>query len=362
MGFVHSFMSEAETLLVTGGAGFIGSALVRHLLAETNVRVVTLDLLTYAAHPATLAAARQHPRHVFVQANIGDAAAVRSVLAKYQPNGIIHLAAESHVDRSIDNAENFVMTNIVGTWTLLECATAYWKQLPAGRRERFRFHHVSTDEVFGELGEVGTFTEDSRYAPSSPYSASKAASDHFVRAWNRTYGLPTVLSNCSNNYGPYQFPEKLIPLMIVNGIRGLKLPVYAKGNNVRDWLHVEDHARALWMIFSRGRIGESYNVSARCERRNIDVVRTICAVLDELRPDSSHAPHETLILFVEDRPGHDWRYAVDASKLIKELGWRPSYSFDQGLRQTVEWYLDNARWWESILDGSYRRPRASLLV
>jgi dTDP-glucose 4,6-dehydratase len=355
-------MPEANTLLVTGGSGFIGSALVRHLLAETDVRVVTLDLMTYAAHPATLAGLRNHPKHSFVQANICDAAAVKTILAKYQPSGIIHLAAESHVDRSIDNAENFVTTNVIGTWTLLECATAYWKQLPDRRREQFRFHHVSTDEVFGELGEAGSFSENSRYAPSSPYSASKASSDHFVRAWNRTYGLPTVLSNCSNNYGPYQFPEKLIPLMIVNGVRGLKLPVYAKGDNVRDWLHVEDHARALWMIYSRGRIGESYNVSAHCERRNISVVRAICAILDEMRPDSSHRPHESLITFVEDRPGHDWRYAVDASKLSKELGWRPSYSFDQGLRRTVGWYLNNASWWESILDGSYRRQQETLPV
>jgi dTDP-glucose 4,6-dehydratase len=355
-------MAETRTLLVTGGAGFIGSALVRHLLAETDARVVTLDLLTYAAHPKTLDVVRHHSRHAFERANICDAAVVKTILEKYQPDGIIHLAAESHVDRSIDDAENFVKTNVVGTWTLLEYVTRYWKALPSGRRERFRFHHVSTDEVFGELGKEGAFTEDSRYAPSSPYSASKASADHFVRAWNRTYGLPTVLSNGSNNYGPYQFPEKLIPLMIVNGVQGLKLPVYAKGENVRDWLHVEDHARALWMIFARGRIGETYNVSGRSERRNIDVVQAICSILDETRPKSPHAPHARLISFVKDRPGHDWRYAVDATKLTNELDWRPRFTFEEGLRATVEWYLDNAPWWQGILDGSYRRQQESLAI
>jgi len=355
-------MTEPRTLLITGGAGFIGSALVRHLLADTDTRVVTLDLMTYAAHPATLDVVRRHPRHAFEHASVCNAAAVGAILEKHQPDGIIHLAAESHVDRSIDDAENFVMTNVVGTWTLLERATAYWKSLSPARRERFRFHHVSTDEVFGELGEEGSFTEDSRYAPSSPYSASKASADHFVRAWNRTYGLPTVLSNCSNNYGPYQFPEKLVPLMIVNGIQGLKLPVYAKGENVRDWLHVEDHASALWTIFSRGRVGETYNVSARSERRNIDVVRTICAILDEKRPNAACTPHAGLITFVADRPGHDWRYAVDSTKLTKDLGWKPRFGFEDGLRATIDWYLANASWWQSILDGSYRRQQESVAV
>jgi dTDP-glucose 4,6-dehydratase len=348
-------MAEPRTLIVTGGAGFIGSALVRLLLAETDANVVTVDLMTYAAHPATLDGIRNHSRHRFEHVNICDTAAISRILRQHDADGIIHLAAESHVDRSISDAENFVMTNVVGTWNLVACATEHWKNLPPERRQRFRFHHVSTDEVYGELRDEGLFREDSPYQPSSPYSASKAASDHFVRAWNRTHGLPVVLSNCSNNYGPFQFPEKLIPLTIVNAIRGLPLPVYAKGENVRDWIHVDDHARALWAIFSRGRTGETYNVSSRCERRNIDVVSAICAILDELRPRSGGASHRDLVAFVPDRPGHDWRYAVDSSKLTNELGWQPAASFEDGLRRTVQWYLDNERWWAGILDGSYRK-------
>jgi dTDP-glucose 4,6-dehydratase len=350
-------VADRKTILVTGGAGFIGSALVRLLLAETDTRVVNVDLMTYAAHPATLDAVRHNPSHLFELHSVCDAVAMRRLLQHYKPDGIIHLAAESHVDRSIDNAENFVSTNVVGTWTLLECATAYWKELSPDKRAAFRFHHVSTDEVYGELGDEGSFSELTPYAPSSPYSASKAASDHFVRAWNRTYGLPTLVSNCSNNYGPFQFPEKLIPLTIVNAIRGLPLPVYAKGENVRDWLYVEDHARALLTIFSRGRVGETYNVSGRAERRNIDVVRAICALLDEARPASGHVPHERLITFVKDRPGHDWRYAVDSTKLTSELDWRPRHSFEDGLRCTVAWYLASENWWTSIINGRYRRQQ-----
>jgi dTDP-glucose 4,6-dehydratase len=279
------------------------------------------------------------------------------ILAEEQPDAILHLAAESHVDRSIDGAAPFIQTNIVGTWTLLEAATAYWRTLPEDRRARFRFQHISTDEVFGSLGPQGKFREDTAYQPNSPYSASKAGSDHLVRAWHHTYGLPTLATNCSNNYGPYHFPEKLIPLVIIRGLRGESLPVYGKGDNVRDWLHVEDHAEALLEVLQKGRVGETYNVGGNEERRNIDVVQAICRALDEFVPDSPHRPHANLIRFVADRPGHDQRYAIDAGKIASELGWRPSRSFDEGLRQTVRWFLDNRDWWERVMSGAYRGER-----
>ncbi|MGF1610052.1 MAG: dTDP-glucose 4,6-dehydratase [Kiloniellales bacterium] len=353
-------MRDDPTVLVTGGAGFIGSALIRHLLASTQARVVNLDLMTYAAHPATLASFDGHARYAFEQADICDAAAMRRTFVHYKPDGVIHLAAESHVDRSIDGPGSFVRTNVVGTCVLLETALAHWRSLAAAEREAFRFHHVSTDEVFGTLGSDGHFTEETPYAPSSPYSASKASADHFVRAWHRTYGLPVVISNCSNNYGPYQFPEKLIPLMVIKALQGEMLPVYGRGENVRDWLHVDDHATALWTVFQRGAIGESYNVGGGCELRNIEVVQEICAVLDELRPDAPHRPHKNLVSFVVDRPGHDLRYAIDGSKIARELGWAPQVEFREGLRDTVTWYLDNRDWWQAILDRTYRLQRLGI--
>lgn len=342
-------------ILVTGGAGFIGSATVRHLLAETGHSVVNLDKLTYAASLASLDGIAGHPRYVFERADICDAAALARIFTAHKPDAVLHLAAESHVDRSIDGPEQFIHTNIVGTFRLLAAARAYWQALDAGRKARFRFHHVSTDEVFGSLGPEGLFSETTAYDPRSPYSASKAASDHLVRAWHETYGLPTLVTNCSNNYGPYQFPEKLIPLTILKGLAGETMPVYGRGDNVRDWLHVEDHARALCLVLERGSIGETYNIGGSAERRNIDVVRAICGLLDELRP--AGRPHERLIRFVEDRPGHDHRYAIDAGKLARELGWVPRETFDSGLRRTVAWYLANEAWWRPILEGRYQGER-----
>ncbi len=342
---------------MTGGAGFIGSAVIRYLLRETGVEIVNLDKLTYAANLAALDGADGNPRYRFEQADIADGAAVRAILAKHRPDAIMHLAAETHVDRSIDGPAEFMRTNIVGTYTLLEAALEYWRSLDPEAARQFRFHHVSTDEVFGSLPAAGgAFTETTAYRPNSPYSASKAASDHLVGAWAHTYGLPVVLSNCSNNYGPWQFPEKFIPLMVVKAVRGEGMPVYGTGENVRDWLEVGDHARALWLILTRGRLGESYNVGGGAERKNLDVVEAICRIMDALNPARRH---RDLIRFVTDRPGHDLRYAVDCAKLTSELGWRPSVSFEAGLEATIRWYLDHRDWWEGI--GHYRQTRLGVV-
>jgi dTDP-glucose 4,6-dehydratase len=350
-----------KRFLVTGGAGFIGSAFVRHAVAATDHHVLVVDKLTYAGNLDSLAPVKDHPRFRFVRADIADAAAMKAALADFQPDVILHLAAESHVDRSIDGPGAFVETNVVGTFVLLQQALGYWRALPKSKAEGFRFHHVSTDEVFGSLGAHGQFSEDSPYRPNSPYSASKAASDHLVRAWHHTYGLPVLISNCSNNFGPCHFPEKLIPLIILNALEGKLLPVYGKGENVRDWLYVEDHARALLAIAERGRVGQSYNVGADCERANIAVVRAICALMDELAPDAI-GPRERLITFVADRPGHDLRYAMDARKLREELDWAPQETFESGLRKTVEWYLTNRPWWERIRTQVYRGERLGVGV
>ena len=333
-------------VVVTGGAGFIGSAVVRHLVLEKRYDVLNVDNLTYAGTETSLQAIRGEPNYRFLRADICDGEAMSRMLSDFQPDRIMHLAAESHVDRSINGAKDFINTNIVGTFTLLECARAYWSNLEPKRREAFRFLHVSTDEVYGSLGEDGLFTEATSYDPSSPYSASKAASDHLAKAWQRTYGLPVVVSNCSNNYGPYHFPEKLIPLIVLNAMEGKALPVYGNGANVRDWLYVEDHARALDIIAERGRIGETYNVGGRNERRNIDVVMRICDLMDRMRPRET--PHSQLVTYVTDRPGHDARYAIDATKLETELGWRAQETFDTGIEKTVRWYLDNEWWWEPL--------------
>ena len=346
-------------LLVTGGCGFIGSAVVRHVIRDTDWSVANVNKLTYAGNVESLADARTSSRHRHYRTDICDRAALDGIFREVRPDAVLHLAAESHVDRSIDGAAPFIQTNLVGTWTLLEAALAYWRTLDADARARFRFQHISTDEVFGSLGPTGAFSETTPYAPNSPYSASKAGSDHLVRAWHHTYGLPVVTTNCSNNYGPYHFPEKLIPLIVIRALRGERLPVYGKGENVRDWLHVEDHAEALTLVLRQGRPGESYNVGGGSERRNIDVVRAICGLLDEMRPDPA-GPHARLIEFVTDRPGHDARYAIDATKIASELGWRPRHTFDEGLRQTVRWFLDNRPWWERILSGSYRTERLGL--
>ena len=347
-------------ILVTGGAGFIGSAVVRHIIRDTDWTVANVDKLTYAGNLESLAEAGASNRHRHYKVDICDRPAVDAVFREVRPDAVLHLAAESHVDRSIDGAAPFIETNVGGTYTLLEAALSYWRKLDAEARTRFRFQHISTDEVFGSLGATGKFSETTPYAPNSPYSASKAASDHLVRAWHHTYGLPTLATNCSNNYGPYHFPEKLIPLTIIRALRGQSLPVYGKGENVRDWLHVEDHAEALTLVLRKGRPGETYNVGGDSERKNIDVVRTICALLDEMVSDSPHRPHDRLIEFVTDRPGHDARYAIDAGKIRTELGWRPRHNFDDGLRQTVRWYLDNRGWWERVMSGAYRGERLGL--
>ena len=346
----------SKRFLVTGGAGFIGSAVVRRLLQTAGREVLVVDKLTYAGNLDSLAPVAADPNYRFLKADICDAAAMREAVEGFAPDVIMHLAAESHVDRSIDGPGEFVSTNVGGTFTLLQAALAYWRGLPGERRDGFRFHHISTDEVFGSLGPDGLFREDTAYQPNSPYSASKAASDHFVRAWNHTYGLPTVMTNCSNNYGPYHFPEKLIPLMILNGLEGKPLPVYGRGDNIRDWLYVDDHADALILVAERGRAGETYNIGGRSERRNIEVVRTLCALLDELAPDPQGG-HGRLIAHVADRPGHDQRYAIDAGKIERELGWRPAETFETGLRKTVQWYLDNRTWWERVRSGVYRGER-----
>jgi dTDP-glucose 4,6-dehydratase len=350
-----------NTIMITGGAGFIGSALVRQFIAETDATIINVDKLTYAGNLATLGEARQHPRHHFEQVDICDRHAIDALFARYRPDAIMHLAAESHVDRSIEGPAAFIETNIVGTYTLLEAARDYWSALPPAGREAFRFHHISTDEVYGTLGASGLFTEETPYAPNSPYSASKAASDHLVRAWHHTYGLPTVMTNCSNNYGPYQFPEKLIPLMILNALEGKPLPVYGKGDNIRDWLYVEDHARALRLVLERGRVGECYNIGGHNEKTNLEVVQAICGYLDERLPTSAHVPHAKLIRFVTDRPGHDRRYAIDAGKIRRELGWTPRETFDSGLQQTIEWYIANAASWKQVTASSYQGQRLGLI-
>lgn len=348
-------------LLVTGGSGFIGSAVIRFLIDQTDAHVVNLDKLTYAAVPGALAAVESHPRYAFEHADIGDTGAVTAILARHRPDAIMHLAAESHVDRSIDGPSAFIQTNLVGTFVLLDAALAYWRGLDSAGKERFRFHHVSTDEVFGSLGADGRFTEDTPYQPNSPYSASKAGSDHLVRAWHHTYGLPVVTSNCSNNYGPFQFPEKLIPLITINALEGKPLPVYGRGENVRDWLYVDDHARALWTVLTQGRIGESYNIGGDSERRNIDVVEAICDLVDALAPaPAGTPPRRSLIRFVTDRPGHDQRYAIDPSKVRAELGWAPQEDFASGLRRTVEWYLSQEDWWRTIRGSVYAGGRLGL--
>jgi dTDP-glucose 4,6-dehydratase len=344
------------TYLVTGGAGFIGSALVRQIIGETQHRVANVDCLTYAGNLESLADARANERHAFHRVDICDADAVRAVFERERPGAVLHLAAESHVDRSIDGPGAFIRTNVLGTFTMLQEALGYWRSLRDDERRAFRFVHVSTDEVYGALGDDGLFTEETPYDPSSPYSASKAGSDHLARAWHRTYGLPVVVTNCSNNYGPYQFPEKLIPLMIHKAVTGQPLPVYGRGENVRDWLYVDDHARALRLALEKGAPGETYNIGGKNERKNIDVVREICRLLDELRPDAA-GPHERLITYITDRPGHDFRYAIDATKLRRDLGWAPREDFASGLRKTVEWYLTNTQWMERVMSGAYRGER-----
>jgi dTDP-glucose 4,6-dehydratase len=353
--------SEGRRYLVTGGAGFIGSALVRHLIAETPHEVAVLDKLTYAGNLDSLKPVSDDPRLRFVRGDIADRPLVGHLIREMQPDAIVHLAAETHVDRSIDSATDFIQTNVVGTFALLEEALAYWRGLAEPERNRFRFHHVSTDEVFGALSANGAFNEDSPYRPTSPYAASKAASDHLVRAWYHTYGLPIVVSNCSNNYGPYQFPEKLIPLTILNRLEGRALPVYGRGENVRDWLFVEDHARALTSVLDGGRIGETYAIGGGAEKTNIEVVRAICALMDEMAPDPRVGNREALIAYVADRPGHDYRYSLDPAKIGVELGWAPRESFESGLARTVRWYLDNRSWWERIRSGVYRGERLGLV-
>ena len=348
---------DKQAILVTGGAGFIGSAVVRRLVGQGR-RVITLDSLTYSGNLASLSSVADSPLHRFVQGDINETDRIVALLAEERVDGIMHLAAESHVDRSIDGPGVFVETNVVGTFRLLNAALAYWRTLDGEARDNFRFHHVSTDEVFGDLPfDQGVFTETTPYAPSSPYSASKAASDHFVRAWHETFGLPVVLSNCSNNYGPFHFPEKLIPLVILNALEGKELPVYGRGENVRDWLFVDDHAAALELVLTKGRVGESYNVGGRAERSNLQVVEAICDLLDQRGPLPSGEARRSLIRFVADRPGHDRRYAIDPSKIERELGWRASENFDSGLAATIDWYLANRWWWQPIREGSYAGAR-----
>jgi dTDP-glucose 4,6-dehydratase len=353
-------------ILITGGAGFIGSAVLRHIIENTNDLVINVDCLTYAGNTESLSIIDKSERYHFVQADICDARAMADVFEKYQPTAVMHLAAESHVDRSIDGPAEFMQTNIMGTFILLEAARSYWSALPEDKKAVFRFHHISTDEVYGDLeGTDDLFTEETSYEPSSPYSASKASSDHLVRAWNRTYGLPVIVTNCSNNYGPYHFPEKLIPHVILNALDAKALPVYGDGSQIRDWLYVEDHARALYQVVTEGKVGETYNIGGHNEKKNIEVVEIICSILDELKPiannpafaSSPMTNYNELITFVTDRPGHDVRYAIDASKIEKELGWIPVESFETGIRKTVEWYLNNEIWWKRVLSGDYQLAR-----
>ena len=349
-------------VIVTGGAGFIGSAVIRQYIHETEHEVVNLDALTYAGNLESLASVTENPRYQFEHVDIKNIDELKRVFNEHQPDAIMHLAAESHVDRSIDGPADFIQTNIVGTYNLLDTARLYWERLPDLRKKSFRFHHVSTDEVYGDLEEVGLFTEETPYEPSSPYSASKASSDHLVRAWSRTYGFPTVITNCSNNYGGYQFPEKLIPLITLNALEGKPLPIYGNGQQIRDWLHVDDHARALRLVLEKGRDSYTYNIGGHNEKTNLEVVKTICMHLDNLMPDSPHVPHESLITYVTDRPGHDMRYAIDAGKIERELGWTPDETFESGIEKTIKWYLDNAEWCQNVLDGSYQRDRLGVIT
>ncbi|MEQ1411252.1 dTDP-glucose 4,6-dehydratase [Acinetobacter indicus] len=345
-------------ILVTGGAGFIGSAVIRHIIQNTNNQVLNIDKLTYAGNLESLKEIDQHSNYEFKQIDICDTEQITAAIDAFQPHAIMHLAAESHVDRSIDGPAAFIQTNIVGTYTLLEAARKYWMGLDAEAQQNFRFHHISTDEVYGDLeGTTDLFRETTSYAPSSPYSASKASSDHLVRAWHRTYGLPVIVTNCSNNYGPYHFPEKLIPLVILNALDAKPLPVYGNGQQIRDWLFVEDHARALYKVVTEGVVGETYNIGGHNEKQNIEVVKTICKILDELKPQANGQAYETLITFVKDRPGHDLRYAIDATKIQNELGWTPTETFETGIRKTVEWYLNNLDWCHRVQDSSYQRER-----
>lgn len=345
-------------IIVTGGAGFIGSAVIRYIIKNTENQVLNIDKLTYAGNLESLIDVENDPKYSFKQIDICDVEAIEKAFNDFQPDLIMHLAAESHVDRSIDGPAEFINTNIVGTYTLLEAARKYWQALEEEKKSTFKFHHISTDEVYGDLeGTTDLFTETTPYAPSSPYSASKASSDHLVRAWYRTYRLPVVITNCSNNYGPYHFPEKLIPLVILNALEGKSLPIYGKGDQIRDWLYVEDHARALYKVVTEGAIGETYNIGGHNEKQNIEVVKTICHILDELQPQANGQPYESLITFVRDRPGHDVRYAIDASKIKNDLGWTPEETFDSGIHKTVEWYLNNLEWCRRVQDGSYQRER-----
>ncbi|TCM64363.1 dTDP-glucose 4,6-dehydratase [Acinetobacter calcoaceticus] len=345
-------------ILVTGGAGFIGSAVIRHIINQTKNTVLNLDKLTYAGNLESLKQVDESDRYNFIQADICDAEILAQIFNRFQPDAVMHLAAESHVDRSIDGPAAFIQTNIVGTYNLLEVARQYWQGLEQSKKDHFRFHHISTDEVYGDLeGSTDLFTETTAYAPSSPYSASKASSDHLVRAWQRTYGFPTIITNCSNNYGPYHFPEKLIPLVILNALDGKSLPIYGKGDQIRDWLYVEDHARALYKVVTEGEVGETYNIGGHNEKQNLDVVKTICKILDELKPQANLQSYAELITFVQDRPGHDLRYAIDASKIEKTLGWKPEETFESGIRKTVEWYLNNLAWCRRVQDGSYQGQR-----
>jgi len=345
-------------ILVTGGVGFIGSAVIRHIIENTHHHVLNVDKLTYAGNLESLQSIEKSERYQFFQTDICDQVELEKIFENFQPNVVMHLAAESHVDRSIDGPATFIQTNIVGTYSLLEAARKYWLSLTAEVKESFRFHHISTDEVYGDLeGTTDLFKETTPYAPSSPYSASKASSDHLVRAWHRTYGLPTIVTNCSNNYGPYHFPEKLIPLVILNALDMKPLPIYGKGDQIRDWLFVEDHARALYQVVTTGAVGQTYNIGGHNEKQNIEVVKTICNILDELKPQANGQKYESLIKFVEDRPGHDLRYAIDAGKIEKELGWTPQETFETGIRKTVAWYLNNLDWCHRVQDGSYQRER-----
>jgi dTDP-glucose 4,6-dehydratase len=343
-------------ILITGGAGFIGSALIRFLITETDADIVNVDALTYSATPEALESCATSNRYTFVKADIRDSAPLQDIFAQHRPSHVMHLAAESHVDRSIDGPDAFIQTNLVGTFNLLQAARRYWTDLPEAARPTFRFHHITTDEVYGALGPLDpAFTETTPYHPNSPYSASKAGADHLVRAWHETYALPVLVTSCSNNYGLWQFPEKLIPLMIVAALDGKPLPVYGKGENVRDWLHVEDHARALWAVLTRGRIGETYNIGGNAERKNIEVVRAICAMLDRLKPAT--APHDRLLTYVPDRPGHDFRYAIDDSKIRRELGWTPRETFESGLERTIRWYIEHEAWWRGVHRSRYDGSR-----